>query len=147
MNAVTLTRDEAVTVAVGLTLTCVECDIQVDDIETSEQCHAIARRPELEAAVRDGGDWWVRHGPDATSPDAVDWYARREERDRPESFTMSAAGAAALAELLPEMAASAARALADDIARPCLVAVQELVGQVVTEALHPELVERREDAF
>jgi hypothetical protein len=106
MTMFVLTRDEAAAVAANLEFTNGTMDI--GDPSNREVCRDIVRRLQLEATVRDGGEWW-EHG---RSPDIMELRVHVGERC-PDSFTMTPAGLAAIIDLLPEMIADEDEMLED----------------------------------
>ena len=101
---IVLSRAEALAVAYGLAYT----DYRDIDV-TRDGCYEAIRRLQLEARIRDAGDWWEAD----SDPAILDPREKAGMGRCPDSFAMAAEGVQAIIELMPDIAAD----LDDDLAR------------------------------
>ena len=107
-DGVTLTKAEACAISCYLRYSAGDCMLD-DDTRDRDVCLGLIRRLQLEAAVRDAGDWWHRE----EDPAMLAMYATLGKATCPDVFRFDAEGVPALAELLPIMLSECMEELAD----------------------------------
>lgn len=99
-STITLTRAEAYAISAGMHYT--SGAGTCDDFSAREDCYGAIHALQLEAAIRDAGDWW-----DEGDPGSLHTLEYASGSPCPEHFRLAVEGLPAILELLPDLLAYA----------------------------------------